>query len=98
MHPVIEEIYRTAPDLCASAIWPVEGQFDFGYIDGFHTFDHTMIDLFYVSGMIRVGAFIAADDVNMPAVNRAGELDTISMVAFQKVEEDRRNHSWYDYI
>jgi predicted O-methyltransferase YrrM len=30
--------------------------FDFGLIDGQHTFDHTLLDFFYLNRLVRVGA------------------------------------------
>jgi predicted O-methyltransferase YrrM len=41
-----------------------------GLIDGYHTFDHTLIDFFYMNKMLDVGGVIIIDDVNMPAVAR----------------------------
>jgi predicted O-methyltransferase YrrM len=47
-----------------------EGQrFDFGFIDGWHTFDHTLVDFFYIDMMLRDGGFIVFDDVGYPAIN-----------------------------
>jgi hypothetical protein len=49
-----------------------EGQrFDFGFIDGWHTFDHTLIDFFYIDMMLADGGFIVFDDVGYPAINAA---------------------------
>ncbi|MCH9013660.1 MAG: class I SAM-dependent methyltransferase, partial [Proteobacteria bacterium] len=47
------------------------GTFDMVLIDGWHTFDHTLLDFFYANRLIRVGGYILVDDCNMPAVNRA---------------------------
>ncbi|MEQ8521840.1 MAG: class I SAM-dependent methyltransferase [Vicingaceae bacterium] len=44
--------------------------FDFAFIDGWHTFDHTLIDFFYLSRMLKIGGIMVIDDVGMPAVNR----------------------------
>jgi len=44
--------------------------FDFAFIDGWHTFDHTLIDFFYLNRMITVGGVIVIDDVGMPGVNK----------------------------
>ncbi|HET7434386.1 MAG TPA: class I SAM-dependent methyltransferase [Thermoanaerobaculia bacterium] len=49
-----------------------EGQrFDFGFIDGWHTFDHTLIDFFYIDMLLENGGFIVLDDVGYPAINAA---------------------------
>ena len=41
------------------------------FIDGMHTFDHTMLDLFYANRLIRVGGYIVIDDSNFWSVSRA---------------------------
>jgi predicted O-methyltransferase YrrM len=41
----------------------------FAFIDGWHTFDHTLIDFFYVDEMLEIGGVIVFDDVGYPAVN-----------------------------
>jgi len=46
-------------------------QFDFAFIDGWHTFDQTMLDLYYVSRLVRVGGYIVTDDCNWPSVAAA---------------------------
>lgn len=44
--------------------------FDFAFIDGWHTFDHTLVDFFYLNRLIRVGGMIVFDDVKYPSVSR----------------------------
>jgi predicted O-methyltransferase YrrM len=43
---------------------------NFGFIDGWHTFDHTLLDFFYINRMLETGGVIVIDDVHMAAVNR----------------------------
>ena len=50
-----------------------EGPFDFIFIDGWHTFDHTLLDCFYATRLLRVGGILAIDDVNYPAIKRVIE-------------------------
>jgi predicted O-methyltransferase YrrM len=45
-------------------------KFDFGFIDGNHTLDHTLIDFFYLNRMMEPGGIIVIDDVGMPAINK----------------------------
>lgn len=45
-------------------------KFDFAFIDGYHTFDHTLLDAFYLIKMLNVGGILVIDDVQMPAVNK----------------------------
>jgi predicted O-methyltransferase YrrM len=47
-----------------------EGQFDFVFVDGWHTFDHTLLDCFYATRLLRVGGVLAIDDVNFASVRR----------------------------
>ncbi|MFQ5963460.1 MAG: class I SAM-dependent methyltransferase [Candidatus Scalinduaceae bacterium] len=47
-----------------------EGEFDFIFIDGFHTFDHTLLDCFYGTRLLRVGGYLAIDDVSFPSIKR----------------------------
>ena len=47
-----------------------ESQFDFIFIDGWHTFDHTLLDCFYASRLLRVGGYLVVDDVSFPSVRR----------------------------
>jgi predicted O-methyltransferase YrrM len=44
--------------------------YDFAFIDGWHTFDHTLLDFFYLNRMLRVGGILIVDDVGLPSVNR----------------------------
>jgi predicted O-methyltransferase YrrM len=49
-----------------------EGQrIDFAFIDGWHTFDHTLIDFFYIDQMLSVGGILVFDDVSYPPIRRA---------------------------
>jgi hypothetical protein len=41
-----------------------------GLIDGFHTFDHALVDFFYINKMLDVGGVVILDDVNMPSIAR----------------------------
>jgi hypothetical protein len=39
-------------------------------IDGFHTFDHALVDFFYINKMLEVGGVVIFDDVNIPSLAR----------------------------
>lgn len=47
------------------------GTFDMVFIDGWHTFDHTLLDLFYANRLIKVGGYIVIDDCNLASVAKA---------------------------
>ena len=57
------------PELLAEG----EGQFDLVFVDGWHTFDHTLLDCFYATRLLRVGGYLVIDDVKIPPVRRAAE-------------------------
>ena len=44
---------------------------DLVLIDGWHTFDHTLLDIFYADRLIRVGGYIVIDDATWASVSRA---------------------------
>jgi len=41
------------------------------FIDGWHTFDHVMLDFFYINRMIDVGGVVAFDDADLPGIAKA---------------------------
>lgn len=45
-------------------------KFDFCFIDGWHTFDHTLIDFFYIDRMLDVGGIVAIDDITFPGIKK----------------------------
>ena len=48
-----------------------EGQrIGFAFIDGWHTFDHTLIDFFYIDQMLDVGGVVVFDDVGYSSIKR----------------------------
>ena len=44
---------------------------DMGFIDGWHTFDQTMVDFYYLNRMLAPGGVIVFDDADWPAVSKA---------------------------
>jgi predicted O-methyltransferase YrrM len=47
------------------------GCFDLIFIDGWHTFDQTMLDMFYANRLTRVGGYVVIDDCNWQSVAAA---------------------------
>lgn len=46
-----------------------EESFDLIFIDGWHTFDYTLLDAFYAEKLVRKGGYIIIDDALHPGVN-----------------------------
>lgn len=65
---LIEKVSELAmPELLAQ-----NKQFDFIFIDGWHTLDHTLLDLFYANRLLKVGGIMVVDDVvTIRPVNKA---------------------------
>lgn len=43
---------------------------DFGFIDGYHTFDHTLLDFFYIDQLLKVGGIVVFDDTNWQSIRK----------------------------
>src|SRR5208282_394108 len=43
----------------------------FAFIDGWHTFDHTLVDFFYIDQLLDQGGVVVLDDVGYPSIKRA---------------------------
>jgi hypothetical protein len=41
---------------------------DLAYIDGFHSYEYALLDLFYIDRMLRVGGVVGFNDCDWPAV------------------------------
>jgi len=48
-----------------------EGQFDFIFIDGYHAFDHVLLDCFYANRLLKVGGYLVFDDLGWLSVSGA---------------------------
>ncbi|HKR64505.1 MAG TPA: class I SAM-dependent methyltransferase [Thermoanaerobaculia bacterium] len=45
-------------------------RFDFVFIDGWHTFDHALVDFFFCDMLLNPGGVMMLDDVGYPAIDR----------------------------
>jgi hypothetical protein len=48
-------------------------QFDFVFIDGYHSFDYAMVDFFFADLILRRGGMVVFHDTNRPTVHRVCE-------------------------
>ncbi len=66
-HDLVEEFdYVALPRLLGSGL-----RVGFAFIDGWHTFDYTLLDFWYLDKMLDVGGVIGFDDCEYPAVHKA---------------------------
>ncbi len=47
------------------------GTYDLVFIDGWHSFDQVIVDIYYANLLLRVGGYMVLDDNDVPAVRRA---------------------------
>ena len=45
-------------------------QYDFIFVDGWHTFDHVLLEFFYINRLLSIGGIVAFDDVALVSLNR----------------------------
>jgi predicted O-methyltransferase YrrM len=72
------------PLLLAEVTSGAREPFDFIFIDGFHTFDYTLLDFFYADLLLKVNGVIMLDDIRHKAV-----ADVVRYV--------EQNYDHYDY-
>ena len=61
-----------------------KGQFDMIFIDGWHSFDQVILDLYYANKLIRIGGYIIVDDCDFCSVGKA--VNCLSQYPAYKVE------------
>lgn len=62
---------RSEPSYVALPRLLMEGyKVDFAFIDGWHTFDYTLVDFFYIDKMLRPGGVVVFDDTLYPSIRR----------------------------
>jgi predicted O-methyltransferase YrrM len=63
---------REEPSELALAQLVKEGEeFDLVFIDGWHTFDQTLVDMYFANRLIKPGGYIIVDDAVWPSVSKA---------------------------
>ena len=72
-HTLIEEVSEIALPM----LWKESRQYDLVFIDGFHTFDNTLIDVYFAVRLVNMFGFIIIDDIQHPGVKNVIEyIDT----------------------
>jgi predicted O-methyltransferase YrrM len=66
----IIELYQQPSHLVLPQLELPGTKIDFAFIDGMHTFDHTLVDFFYIDRMLNVGGIVALDDTNWPSIRK----------------------------
>jgi predicted O-methyltransferase YrrM len=104
-HLLIEEkSYIALPKLLET----YTNKFHFIFIDGWHTFDYTLVDFFYSDKLLNIGGIIIIDDAKHSGVNKCVQyiktnlyqsyrkLNSPDTVAcFKKINEDTKNWNFH---
>jgi predicted O-methyltransferase YrrM len=82
--------------------------YDFIFIDGFHTFDYTLLDFFYANLLLKMNGIIIIDDAMHSGVSKCVKyIETnyadfykklespLSFAMFQKIDEDKRDWNYH---
>lgn len=103
-HKLIEEkSYDALPSLLKD-----NKVYDFIFIDGWHTFDYTLIDFFYADKLIKKGGIIVIDDALHPGVRKfVNYINTnykwykpldcpITLASYEKLQDDDREWNFHN--
>ena len=95
--------YEALPELLKNG----EAKFDFIFIDGWHTFDYTLIDFFYADKLLKVGGIIIIDDALHKGVEKSVKYistnykfyqkleSPITVACYKKIKEDNRSWNYH---
>ncbi len=64
------EFHEASSQLALPKLAAAGQRVQFGFIDGWHTFDHTLVDFFYIDAMMDAGGVVILDDVGYPGLQR----------------------------
>jgi predicted O-methyltransferase YrrM len=64
------DFVEAASEFALPRLLEAQNRIQVAIIDGWHTFDHALVDFFYINKMLDVGGVIIFDDVNMPSIAR----------------------------
>ena len=106
-HELIEKkSYEALPELLKNN----KGLFDFIFIDGWHTFDYTLVDFFYSNLLLKINGIIIIDDAMHFGVSSFvkylnknylfyKKIDSIKTIAiYKKIKEDNRDWNFHSFF
>jgi predicted O-methyltransferase YrrM len=65
------ELIEEYSEFALPAMLKAGRQFDFAFIDGWHTMDHALLDFFYINRMLKDGGIVVFDDARYRSVRKA---------------------------
>jgi len=64
------DIHEQLSELCLPQLMEQGYRYDFAYVDGWHTFDHVLVEFFYINRMLEIGGIVLFDDVHLPSLQK----------------------------
>jgi predicted O-methyltransferase YrrM len=64
------ELIEEPSEIALPRLLQQEEGFDFAFIDGWHTFDHALVDFFYVNRLLNVQGIVVFDDMEFPQLRK----------------------------
>ncbi len=64
------EFHEEPSHLALPALESSRRRFDLAFIDGWHTFDHALVDFFYLDHLLKVGGTVVLDDADWPSLRK----------------------------
>lgn len=65
----VVELIEEPSQLALPRLAAAKERFGFAFIDGWHTFDHTLVDFFFIDMLLSPGGIVMLDDVGYPAID-----------------------------
>lgn len=65
------ELREESSEIALPDLLKTGAEFDLVFIDGWHTFDQTLVDMYYANRLVKVGGYILVDDANWVSVSKA---------------------------
>lgn len=87
MQVIRQTSYRALPALYESVLLGTIPKFDMIYIDGWHTFDYTLLDFFYADLLLNVNGVIVLDDIRHIPVKACMEYIVANFKHYELVHE-----------
>lgn len=63
-------LHEELSELCLPRLLQEGLRFDFAFVDGWHTFDHVLLEFFYINRMLDVGGLVIFDDLHLPSLQK----------------------------
>lgn len=64
------QLHQAPSDLVLPQLCTENKRFDFAFIDGWHLFDFTLVDFYYIDKLLEIGGHVAFDDLWMPGIRK----------------------------